>query len=81
MKKFKLMALVAVLGMVVFASCGDVPHRPHRPHRPDRPTVKNNRGHRYEVIKVDGCEYLLGNNNKKMAHKGDCANPIHCHNR
>ena len=73
MKKFKLLALVAALGMVVFASCGDVPDRPVRT------MVKNNLGHQYEVIEVDGCEYLLGG--YKMAHKGDCANPIHCHNR
>ena len=70
MKKFKLMAIMAVLGMVVFTSCGDVP---------DRPMVENNLGHRYEVIEVDGCEYLLGYN--KLTHKGNCANPIHCHNR
>lgn len=70
MKKFELLALAAALGMVVFASCGDVP---------DRPMVENNLGIQFEVIEVDGCEYLLGI--KKMAHKGDCANPIHCHNR
>jgi len=68
MKKFKLMVLVAVLGMGILASCGDMP------------TVESNKSGLYlEVIEVDGCEYLLGI--KKMAHKGDCANPIHCHNQ
>ena len=70
MKKFKLMALVAVLGMGTLASCGDGPMIK---------TVENNLGHQYRVIEVDGCEYLLGIN--KLTHKGDCANPIHCHNQ
>jgi len=70
MKKFKLMALVAALGMGTLASCGD---------RTMVETVESNLGHQYQVIEVDGCEYLLGIN--KLAHKGDCANPIHCHNR
>jgi hypothetical protein len=67
MKKFKLLALVAALGIGTLASCGDTP------------MVESNLGHRYEVIEVEGCEYLLGI--KKMAHKGNCANPIHCHNQ
>lgn len=67
MKKFKLMVLVAALGMGTLASCGD------------RTMVETDRGHRFEVIKVEGCEYLLGI--KKLTHKGDCANPIHCHNQ
>lgn len=67
MKKFKLLALVAVLGIGTLASCGD------------RTMVDTDRGIRFEVIKVEGCEYLLGIN--KLTHKGDCVNPIHCHNR
>jgi len=68
MKKFKLIAIMAVLGMGILASCGDMP------------TVGSNKSGLYlEVIEVDGCEYLLGIN--KLTHKGNCANPIHCHNR
>ena len=67
MKKFKLLALVAALGIGTLASCGD------------RPMVETDRGIRFEVIEVEGCEYLLGIN--KLTHKGDCANPIHCHNQ
>ena len=70
MKKFKLLALVAVLGMGTLTSCRDMP---------DRTIIENNLDHQYEVIEVEGCEYLLGSN--KLTHKGDCANPIHCHNR
>lgn len=41
-----------------------------------------------EIISVDGCEYIVykeaeGTNHGYgyMAHKGNCSNPIHCHNR
>jgi len=68
MKKFKLIALVAVLGMGTLSSCGT------------KPTVESNKSGLYlEVIEVDGCEYLMGI--KELTHKGNCANPIHCHNR
>jgi len=43
-----------------------------------RPMVETDRGIRFEVIEVEGREYLLGIN--KLTHKGDCANPIHYHN-
>lgn len=35
-------------------------------------------GH-YRVFVIDKCEYLV--NNAQMAHKGNCNNPIHCHNQ
>ena len=41
-----------------------------------------------EIISIDGCEYIVykeseGANHAYgyMAHKGNCANPIHCHNQ
>lgn len=41
-----------------------------------------------EIVVIDGCEYILyketGNQNQGygfMAHKGNCKNPIHVHNR
>ena len=70
MKKFKLVALVAVLGIGTLTSCEPML---------DRTVIEVSLGHQYEVIEVDGCEYLLGIN--KLTHKGNCANPIHCHNR
>jgi hypothetical protein len=65
-----LLILAGLLGIGSFSSCTNTP---------DRPTVENSLGHRYEVIEVDGCEYLLGI--QKLTHKGNCTNPIHCHNR
>ena len=42
----------------------------------------------FEIIVIDGCEYLLFEDNFNhasqgfgfMAHKGNCTNPIHCYN-
>lgn len=41
-----------------------------------------------EIIEIDGCEYIAfkdarGNNHGfgYLAHKGNCINPIHCHNQ
>ena len=41
-----------------------------------------------EIISVDGCQYIVFKEEKDtnhaygyMAHKGNCSNPIHCHNQ
>ena len=31
-----------------------------------------------QVYKIDGCEYLFAYS--RLAHKGNCTNPIHCYN-
>ncbi len=37
----------------------------------------------FDVIKIGECQYLLRTRGYTgyLAHKGDCENPIHCHNR
>jgi len=47
-------------------------------------TNSRTRGERFNktdffIIELDGCEYITGYRN--MAHKGDCKNPIHEHNK
>ncbi len=36
----------------------------------------------FSIIRVDGCQYLVRKSGYTgyMAHKGNCDNPIHCHN-
>jgi len=39
---------------------------------------------KYEIIKIDGCEYFqykAGQGYKHISHKGDFKNPIHCYNQ
>lgn len=47
----------------------------------------NNKNPQYRVVEIDGCEYILMTESSGayqgfgyMSHKGDCKNPIHCHN-
>ena len=41
----------------------------------------------YDVVEIDGCEYIVYKNSYGhtgsgyMSHKGDCKNPIHEHNK
>jgi len=44
--------------------------------------------HDLEILEIDNCQYIFykksPNTNKAfgfMAHKGNCKNPIHCHNK
>jgi hypothetical protein len=70
MKKILLSAMV----LIVLASC-------------EEPNVKTKNtgyvidafGTELEVIKIEGCEYLLiyYSKSKSLCHKGNCKNPIH----
>lgn len=65
--------------------------------KPDKKKIKefNESTNNLYVIEVDGCEYLISEVMKQdvspqigiglsrglMAHKGNCKNPVHCHNK
>ena len=39
---------------------------------------------RFEVVEIDGCEYLrfdVTHGYATLCHKGNCKNPIHCYNK
>lgn len=49
----------------------------------DDPVVNSTDDTEFRIKVIDGCEYVYydGVENGFMAHKGDCKNPIHCHNK
>jgi hypothetical protein len=32
---------------------------------------------RYEVVEIEGCEYIYGRLENVFTHKGNCKNPVH----
>lgn len=58
-------AIVAALIVACLCSC--------RPTRQTR-TIENVSGTCFDVIEIDGCEYVIGNSGYKgyLAHKGNC---------
>jgi hypothetical protein len=63
------------------------PPKIENPSNPDE-KIKATPSDIIEVITYDGCEYLIYKNEADansgygfMAHKGNCSNPIHGHNK
>ena len=61
MKKLLLIALL--IGMM--GSCTELKNRP------------NGLPIGYEVVVMDGCEYINETYSNRITHKGNCSNPIH----
>jgi len=59
--------------MMVITSC-------NRPQ--DGKPIMSSEGHDFEIITVDGCEYLerFAGYGGFLAHKGNCSNSIHAYN-
>jgi hypothetical protein len=70
MKKILLSAMV----LMVLASCQEPNVKPK-----NTGYVIDAFGTELEVIKIEGCEYLLiyYSKSKSLCHKGNCKNPIH----
>lgn len=87
MKKFASTILV----LTVLASCnlqGEKTDNMNTEKTSEEQQIKNLPSNKIEVIVYDGCEYIILKEDEDqnssygfMAHKGNCSNPIHGHNK
>jgi hypothetical protein len=57
--------LLILIGVLLLCGCGKVAVQP------------NGSKVRYEVIVIEGCEYIRMSAGEALAHKGNCTNIIH----